>query len=532
MTSYRSKSPDEIEQDIIATRAHIDRTLDVLTARLSPSGLLDQAVRTARETGGEFTLNFGRTVRDNPIPTTLLGIGLGWLMLSGRRSGGDGHDSGYRPEIVSDRAVGERYRYGVSETGVAPTSSVEARNPDVPDDWSAAYEDQPDEWVDAEGRPRRGARAEQASAAAKGAYRDAKTRAEETAADVRGSVSDAASRSSEAARDAAARSRASAHEAGDRLRDASRDASEKLRSTGRDASDRMHAAGRDVSDRAHDAAERARRYGSDTAERASAAYREGRHRASEAVHGASDAGRRASGAVRESAYSAYRQGEHLARSAGGQARDIAGSAGTMAKEHPIAAGLALAAVGAILASMAPRTRREDEWLGEKSDQVKDAVREAASVQAERARHAASAAVDAGTEEARRKGLTPEGVRESLDKTVADGIGVVKTAAEAGADTAKREFDAEPAGMSEAGRSDRASRDKPDTPAGTSTSSAADKSAARALAESGRVTEVSGVSTAPVAGGSFGSATDSHPVDDTDEVQSESGDQASSAANRV
>lgn len=532
MSSY-TKSPDEIEQDILATRSHIDRTLDVLTMRLSPSGLVDQAVRTARETGGEFTLNLGRAVRDNPVPTALIGLGLGWLMVSGRRSNGAGYDTGYRPERVSDHAVGERHRYSVSESGVAPTSSVEARNVEVPDDWSAAYEDQPGEWVDAEGRPRSGGRAERAKVAAKDAYWGAKARAGETAADVRGSVGDASKKGSETVRGAAERSKTSARETGERLRDAGRDASDKARASARDASERIQATGRDASERARDAAERARRYGSDTADRAAAAVEEGRYRASEALRGAGDASRRASSAVRDSASSAYRRGGSLARSASDQAREVAGSAGTMAREHPIAVGFALAAAGAILASMAPRTRREDELLGEKSDQLKDAAREAASAQVERAREAASAAVDAGIEEARRKGLTPEGAKESLDKTVADGIGVAKTAARAGADTAKGEVEtATSAEKAERDGHDQSLERKTDRPsAPTSAASKDDSSLARTLEETGRLTGVSGISTAPTPGGSFGSTMDSHPAD-TPMVDAESGDKTASAANRV
>ncbi len=55
-------------------------------------------MHTARETGGEFTLNLGRTVRANPLPVALLGIGLGWLMVADRQRksgyGGYGYAGG------------------------------------------------------------------------------------------------------------------------------------------------------------------------------------------------------------------------------------------------------------------------------------------------------------------------------------------------------------------------------------------------------------------------------------------------------
>lgn len=80
----QNPSPEQIEHEISATRADIDETLDALQNKLSPGELLDQALSYAKDGGGEFAANFGRTVRDNPVPVALLGVGIGWLMVSGR----------------------------------------------------------------------------------------------------------------------------------------------------------------------------------------------------------------------------------------------------------------------------------------------------------------------------------------------------------------------------------------------------------------------------------------------------------------
>lgn len=73
---------DEYVEDIEQTREDIDRTLNTLQEKLTPRELLDQAFRWS---GGarEFSLNVGRTIRDNPIPATLMGISLIWLMAAG-----------------------------------------------------------------------------------------------------------------------------------------------------------------------------------------------------------------------------------------------------------------------------------------------------------------------------------------------------------------------------------------------------------------------------------------------------------------
>lgn len=73
------RSPAEIEEEIARTRAEMDETLAALERKLSPGELVDKALGYM---GGpkEFYSNLGETVRDYPVPTTLVGVGLAWLM--------------------------------------------------------------------------------------------------------------------------------------------------------------------------------------------------------------------------------------------------------------------------------------------------------------------------------------------------------------------------------------------------------------------------------------------------------------------
>lgn len=77
------KSPAELEEEISQIRADMDSTLDAIERRFSAGELLDRGLHYL--TGGprDYTVNLGRTVRDNPVPATLVGIGLAWLMFSG-----------------------------------------------------------------------------------------------------------------------------------------------------------------------------------------------------------------------------------------------------------------------------------------------------------------------------------------------------------------------------------------------------------------------------------------------------------------
>jgi hypothetical protein len=117
--------PDAIRSQIARTRAQMSETVDQIQARLAPDQLKQQAQEAIREaTIGkveEMTMNVERkarswrsglvhTIRENPVPAALVGIGLGWLMMSnkngdeyqyyeqdGRRFNGG---SGYRPSYT------------------------------------------------------------------------------------------------------------------------------------------------------------------------------------------------------------------------------------------------------------------------------------------------------------------------------------------------------------------------------------------------------------------------------------------------
>jgi gas vesicle protein len=82
-----------IEQELDYTRSRLDATIGALQEKLAPGEMVEQAIAYFREGGGvEFRRNLGHTVRENPIPVALIGVGLGWLMLSNARQGGNGGD--------------------------------------------------------------------------------------------------------------------------------------------------------------------------------------------------------------------------------------------------------------------------------------------------------------------------------------------------------------------------------------------------------------------------------------------------------
>src|SRR5690242_11934041 len=81
---------EQLEREAERTRRELADTLEQLRARITPGQVLDQAVDYVRDSGGgEFLHNLKRQAVDNPLPVTLIGAGMAWLMTArGRGSNG------------------------------------------------------------------------------------------------------------------------------------------------------------------------------------------------------------------------------------------------------------------------------------------------------------------------------------------------------------------------------------------------------------------------------------------------------------
>lgn len=108
-TSPHGRSPDRIQDEIRATRSQMDSTLDAIQQKLSPHNLTDELIHYVRNGGAnEFAQNLNEAVKRNPVPVTLMGIGMAWLMMSGK-------EGRYAP----DRAPASSGQFGQKLSNVA-----------------------------------------------------------------------------------------------------------------------------------------------------------------------------------------------------------------------------------------------------------------------------------------------------------------------------------------------------------------------------------------------------------------------------
>lgn len=96
-----SRDPEQLERTAEQIRADLDRTLDALERKLSPSQLLDRSLEYLRDHGGELTRSVGEAVRRNPVPIVLAVAGIGWLVASTLR----------RREAIDDDTFGDESPY-------------------------------------------------------------------------------------------------------------------------------------------------------------------------------------------------------------------------------------------------------------------------------------------------------------------------------------------------------------------------------------------------------------------------------------
>ncbi|HRV93557.1 MAG TPA: DUF3618 domain-containing protein [Anaerolineae bacterium] len=96
--TYReTDDPQEIKAQIEATRTEMSQTIDAIQHKLSPDHLTHQLKQNIKDatkgkveemayqvsdTAGNWRSGLVNTVRDNPIPSALIGLGIGWLLFN------------------------------------------------------------------------------------------------------------------------------------------------------------------------------------------------------------------------------------------------------------------------------------------------------------------------------------------------------------------------------------------------------------------------------------------------------------------
>jgi hypothetical protein len=119
MSDNGTRSLDAIIASIEQTHSNLDSTLQAIEQRLTPEQVIDHGLDYLRHSAGrEFLSNLGTSVKTNPMPATLVGIGIAWLIFASQRGNGTSERSRERSNERIDSAS-NGYRNIVQEQPLA-----------------------------------------------------------------------------------------------------------------------------------------------------------------------------------------------------------------------------------------------------------------------------------------------------------------------------------------------------------------------------------------------------------------------------
>ena len=93
--------PKTLEREADTRRANLNQTLDAMEQRFSPNHLVQQTVDYFGVHGGDIAQSVGRSVKSNPMPLILTGIGLAWLISTQSRSSSPYDNNGSYRDLSS-----------------------------------------------------------------------------------------------------------------------------------------------------------------------------------------------------------------------------------------------------------------------------------------------------------------------------------------------------------------------------------------------------------------------------------------------
>ena len=407
-TDPGNKTPEQIEAEVEATRSRLSHTLDEIQDRMAPGEIFEQAVSFARDNGAaDMARNLARDVRDNPVPLLLIGAGVAWIAMSGAR--------GKTRTVYRDRYVADRdYDVDAEAYYGDPALATEmASREGYADSYAADTGYYPAARGAASGSgsgPSIGDRARGyaagASASAQGLADRARSGAGQAASGASSAAHSAASGVSSAAHSAGSGASYAAHSAGSGASYAARSTADAGRSAASGASAAYRSVGSGLSSAAHAVTDTFGAAVDTVSDYASSAY----DRVAGGARHAGARGQRGYYVMTANGRRWVEDARYGARAYGSEAGRYASRAGEVLRDNPLLLGALGIAIGAAIGAALPKTRLEDDYLGETADAYKrqawDTGRETFEDARARVVAIGQRAYDEALGEARAQGLDP------------------------------------------------------------------------------------------------------------------------------
>jgi ElaB/YqjD/DUF883 family membrane-anchored ribosome-binding protein len=214
-TPLNDSDLSDIRRDIARTQRELAETIDEIQYRLSPDHIMEQTKEKVRRAGVRTSRKMIDRIKENPIPTAMVGMGL-WMLMRDRGDSYD-YDTGYDYEMSGVK--GSRYSGG-RYSPYASANDLGNRG------YGSANFNRTDE----------------------GMTDRLKDRAGDVADRVSGTMHDARERTSEAMHNLGDKASDLGHDAADRMRDLGHETSEKMRDLRHETAIRARRISRKTSD--------------------------------------------------------------------------------------------------------------------------------------------------------------------------------------------------------------------------------------------------------------------------------------------
>lgn len=129
----RQPTSAEIRSEIERTRAEMDQTFDALESKMTPGQILEEVWYLTRGGTRAGASKLWNVAREHPLPATVIGLGLGWLLVeSSRGNGRSSHVLGGR-----NASTGRSSR-NLYESGAGYGAYPETYNTDYLESWESS----------------------------------------------------------------------------------------------------------------------------------------------------------------------------------------------------------------------------------------------------------------------------------------------------------------------------------------------------------------------------------------------------------
>jgi len=102
-----TRSSEDIEREVEATRGDLDRTVEAIKEKMTPGQLVDAVMDAMGGPVQEMAANLGAQVRANPLPLALIGAGVAWLIFGRGSSSSYDEQRSFRPSRRLDRDLAD-----------------------------------------------------------------------------------------------------------------------------------------------------------------------------------------------------------------------------------------------------------------------------------------------------------------------------------------------------------------------------------------------------------------------------------------